>query len=77
MTLSKETLMTAGAIGFAGFALWYIGRKPAGEVATQPGQRDRDAGLITWFNTRGLQQADLAQKTVDNWYDDMNRKGIL
>lgn len=43
MTTNK--LMTWGAIAFAGFAIYWITRKPGGQVHAQPGQAQRDAGL--------------------------------
>jgi hypothetical protein len=75
--MNTNQLMTVGAIAFAGFALWYVARKPSGQVATQPGQAARDAGLIGWFNHLSTQQNELATKANDDYMDELKRKGIL
>lgn len=75
--MTSNQMMTAGAIAFAGFAVWYIARKPGGEVPTQPGQAARDAGLIGWFNHLTAQQSELATKANDDYMDELKRKGIL
>ena len=46
--MNTNELTTAAAIGFAGFAVWYITRKPGNQLATQPGQAARDTGLQAW-----------------------------
>ncbi|HWI12107.1 MAG TPA: hypothetical protein VNU48_12315 [Burkholderiaceae bacterium] len=46
--MNSNNLMTVGAVGFAGFALWWITRKPGGAVTTQPAQQQRDIGLNSW-----------------------------
>lgn len=53
MSTNTNQLMTAGAVAFAGFALWYV-MKPASAaapVAVQPGQAARDAGLQKWLDS--------------------------
>jgi hypothetical protein len=54
MNINTNSIVTAGAFAFAGFAVWYITRKPQGELAKQPAQADRDAGLQQWND--GLQK---------------------
>ena len=57
--MTSNHLMTAGAIGFAGFALWYITRKPGGQLAAQPGQAARDLGLQSWMEQIDRQAAEI------------------
>jgi len=75
--MTSNQLMTVGAIGFAGFALWYIARKPGGQASSQPGQAARDAGLIGWFNHLDQQQSELAAAGVSEYMDELKTKGIL
>lgn len=59
--------MTAGAIGFAGFALWFITRKPgATPVAASPAQAIRDNGLQSWFDLQLGQSLELGQADALN-----------
>lgn len=47
--MTTNQLMTAGAIGFAVFAVWWITRQQGGgAISNQPGQQARDAGLQAW-----------------------------
>ncbi|HWH83459.1 MAG TPA: hypothetical protein VNU71_14605 [Burkholderiaceae bacterium] len=55
--MNTNSLMTVGAIGFAGFALWYITRKPGGAVTMQPAQRAKDSALTLW-NDLQVKQSD-------------------
>lgn len=65
MTTTNQ-LMTAGAIAFAAFAVWHVTRKaPAGALANQPGQQQRDAGLAEFNFQQGLQWAETARHEVD------------
>lgn len=55
--MTQNQLMTAGAIGFAAFALLYVFKSPAKVVAATPAQQQRDAGLSQWIdilNTQNL-----------------------
>jgi len=59
--------MTAGAIGFAGFALWFITRKPSSApVAASPAQAIRDNGLQAFFDLSLAQNVDLSQADALN-----------
>ena len=51
--MTQNQVMTAAALGFAGFALFYITRTPAkgAGTVTNEGQRARDQGLVQWFDT--------------------------
>lgn len=63
---SLNQLMTIGAVGFAAFAVWTITRKaPAGAIANQPGQQQRDAGLAIWNTQQAAQWTELAAQEVD------------
>lgn len=53
--MTTNQLTTVAAIAFAGFALWYITRKPGAAVAAQPGQQQRDLGLQAWYGLRSDQ----------------------
>jgi hypothetical protein len=75
MTLNKA--MTIGALGFAGFAVWHITRKPAGDVVTQSAQRARDAGLVGWFNTLTAQQTQIADAALGKYVDELKGMNIL
>lgn len=57
--MNTNQLMTIGAIGFAGYALWFITRKPGGAVTRQPAQRQRDAGLTAWNDQLQAQENEL------------------
>lgn len=57
--ISTNKLMTWGAIGFAGFALYWITRKPGGQVHAQPGQAQRDAGLQAFHDTYDQQRREI------------------
>ncbi|WP_431257215.1 hypothetical protein ACQ86G_21520 [Roseateles chitinivorans] len=56
--MNTNQLMTIGAVGFAGFALYYITRTPGKTLASQPGQQQRDAGLQQWID----------QQLPTDWY---------
>lgn len=72
MTLNQG--MTVGAIGFALFALIYITRsRPSGQVAKQPGQAQRDAGLFDWNNLLNS-QASLSGDSFRFYAVDLERK---
>ncbi len=58
--MNVNTAMTVGAIGFAGFALWHITRKPGGAVSAQPAPRQRDTGLTAWYDLQQTQAGELA-----------------
>lgn len=57
--MNSNQLMTAGAIGFAGFALWYITRKPGGAVTTQPAQQAQGAALVQWNDLLSTQSDEI------------------
>lgn len=72
MTLNQG--MTYGAIGFAIFALVFITRsRPSGQVARQPGQAQRDAGLFQWNNLMATQES-LADDSFRFYAVDLERK---
>lgn len=50
--------MTAGAVVFAAFALWWINRRPGQAAADQPGQAARDSGLAAWVENLDRQTAE-------------------
>ena len=65
--MNSNQLMTAGAIGFAGFALWFITRKPGTQpTAASPAQAQRDLGLQAWFDLHLAQNADIGQADALN-----------
>lgn len=63
--MTSNQLMTAGAVAFAGFALWYITRTPGGQVAKQPGQAMRDNGLQAWLGATASSYTEMS--TADYW----------
>lgn len=56
--MNMNQAMTVGAIGFAGFALWKITRKPGGAVTAQPAQQARDTGLTAWNDLLNAQSME-------------------
>lgn len=47
--MTQNQALTYGAVAFAAFTLFYVFKKtPSKAVATQPGQQQRDAGLMDW-----------------------------
>lgn len=62
--MTQNQLMTAGAVAFAGFALWWINRGTRAQgaaIATQPAQQQRDSGLQAWFDHFDKQAAELSK----------------
>lgn len=60
--MNQNQLLTAGAVAFAGFALWYVFRRPTGgQVAAQPGQAQRDDGLSSWLSQMRSQYDNLGR----------------
>lgn len=60
-TLTGGQLLTLGAVIFAGFALYEaVLKKPGGTASTQPGQAQRDAGLMQWHDITQAQAAEIA-----------------
>lgn len=57
--MTTNQAMTAGAVAFAAFALWYITRKPGQALSVQPGQAQRDAGLAAFVNQLREQAAEI------------------
>ena len=49
--MNTNKLLTAGAIAFAGYALWYVNRTPGKAIARQPAQQQRDSGLANWLSS--------------------------
>ena len=73
MTLNQA--MTIGAIGFAGFALYFITRKNVNaSAAVQPGQVQRDSGLQLWNDQLNGQQASIADAAWGHYADELSRK---
>lgn len=64
LNLKPQHLMTVGAVIFAGFALYEFTKKPGGATSAQPGQAQRDAGLMQWHDLTQQQAADIAGLTV-------------
>ncbi len=58
--MTKNNLITAAAVGFAGFALWYITRTPGNSVAPTTAQAQRDAALQKWN--------DQTSGSFSSWY---------
>jgi hypothetical protein len=58
--MNQNQLMTAGAVAFAGFALWYVFRTPGRAIAGTAAQQQRDAGLAQWLATYDKQHADIS-----------------
>lgn len=53
MSISKNQLLTFGAVAFAGFAVWYITKgagAPIAAMSGQPAQQQRDSALVGWMN---------------------------
>jgi hypothetical protein len=53
-------LLTLGAVIFAGFAFYEFTKKPGGVLSAQPGQAQRDDGLMQWHDLTLQQAADIA-----------------
>jgi hypothetical protein len=65
--MNSNQLMTAGAIGFAGFALWWITRKPGNTpTAAQPAQAQRDIGLQAFYDLHDAQSLEWNQASALN-----------
>jgi hypothetical protein len=64
--MNSNQLMTVGAVGFAGFALWWITRTKGAVVAAQPAQAVRDFGLQSWVALQDAQQLEMSQADVFN-----------
>lgn len=64
--MNSNQLMTAGAIGFAAYALyqfvWQSSHKVT-TIANQPGQQQRDAGLLVWNQQQLGQWAHMDAQT--------------
>lgn len=56
--MTQNNLITAAAVGFAGFALWYITRTPGNSVAASKAQAQRDAALQTFNDQTSGNYAD-------------------
>lgn len=61
--MTQNQIMTYAAAAFAGFALWYITRKPGNAAAAQPAQQARDAGLQVWLDTNRFQFDEMVKTT--------------
>lgn len=73
MTLNQA--MTVGAIGFAGFALWYITRGNVNaSAAGQPGQVQRDMGLALWNSQQNDQVAQIADAAWGHYAEALRSK---
>lgn len=60
--MNSNQLMTAGAVAFAGFAIFYVLRKPKAQATlATTAQQQRDAGLQQWFNHFDTQAAEWAK----------------
>ena len=58
--MTTNQLMTAGALGFALFAVLYLkkqGGAPVAAISPQPAQRQRDEGLTQWLGGLDAQAA--------------------
>lgn len=63
--MTTNQLMTAGAIGFAVFALYFVTKQQGGgAISTQPGQQARDAGLQAWTDQQAAQWADMERQQL-------------
>jgi hypothetical protein len=62
--MTSAKLMTAGAVAFAGFALWYVFRTPGQTIASQPAQQQRDAGLASWLAQYDAQHRDISDGSI-------------
>lgn len=52
--MTQDQILTAGAVGFALFAVLYVKKQagaPVAAISNQPAQRQRDAGLASWLGT--------------------------
>lgn len=57
--MTQNDLMTAGAVGFALFAVLYLKKQagaPVAAVSAQPAQRQRDAGLTLFLGNLQSQE---------------------
>jgi hypothetical protein len=74
MTLTTNQLMTAGALAFAAFAVWQFTRKPGQAIANQPGQQQRDAGLMAWNTLYAQQWQEIERQTAQERFRDLERQ---
>lgn len=56
--MTRDQVLTAGAIGFALFTLLYIRRQQGGSIAPAAGEQQRNAGLVQWTTLQQQQQID-------------------
>lgn len=58
--MTNNQAMTAAAVAFAGFALWWTFRRtPGGALADRPAQQEREASLGTFWGILNSQSSQL------------------
>jgi hypothetical protein len=72
--MTQNQLMTAGALAFAGFALWYVlnGSSTNAPTAASPGQQRRDLGLAEWMKVLAQQEEDITHRAPAQYTDELN-----
>lgn len=75
MKINGHMVMWAG---LALVGVLVLKRKPAGVpvVAMQPGQQQRDAGLVAWLSSLGQQQRDITDRAAADYAGELKRIGV-
>lgn len=68
-----DMVLTGAALGFAGFAVWWISRRPGGAVSPQPGQQQRDAGLQIFHGLLDQQAEDITNQSWSLSFANLNQ----
>lgn len=66
-------------VGLALVGVLMLRRKPvkAVAVASQPGQQQRDGGLVAWLGVLGQQQREITDKAAAAYQDELARIGVM
>lgn len=71
--MTANQLMTAGAVAFAGFALYSFTKRPGGQLAAQPGQAARDSALQGFMDQTSWQFGQMDGGRGYNWSADIRK----
>lgn len=77
--MNTNQLINALALAFAGFAAFQLLKPKAGNalLPSQPGQRQRDDAVTAWFSNLTAQQAQVIDKSLGQYNDELRRLNIL
>lgn len=77
--MTKNQALTAGAVGFAVFALWAYLKQPAAKagIAASPGQQQRDIGLNSWIRGLNRQESAITNQALGQYETELRDMGVL